>query len=52
MIDFFYCTKLIPLITSRNLVSQFKTVGVDFDNLARDYLIIDVMNELYQPNVI
>ncbi len=35
----FYRTKLIPLITSRNPVLPFKTMVVDFDNLARDYLI-------------
>ncbi len=28
------------MITRRNLVSPFKTTVVDFDNLAKDYLIL------------
>ncbi len=32
-------TKHIPLITSRNAVSLFKAMVVDFHNLARNYLI-------------
>ncbi len=32
-------TKHIPLITSRNAVSPFKAMVVDFDHLARDYLL-------------
>ncbi len=34
-----YRTKFIPVITSRNPVSPFKTMVVDFENLIKDYLI-------------
>ncbi len=34
------------MVTSRNAVSPFKTVMVDFDNLTRDYLINDGLRYL------
>ncbi len=34
-------TTLTHMITSRNAVSPFRTIVVDFDNLLRDYLISD-----------
>ncbi len=43
IINLFYRMKLIPMITSRNLVSRFKTTVVDFDNRARDYLISEMI---------
>ncbi len=32
--------------TSRNPVSPFKTIAVDFDNLARNYLIVEPYDEV------
>ncbi len=41
LICLLYRTKLIPMhmLTSRNTVSPFQTMVVDFDNLTRGYLI-------------
>ncbi len=40
IISLFYRTKPIPMLTCRNSVSPFLILVVDFDNFARDYLIL------------
>ncbi len=42
--------KLIPMILSRNLVSPFKTMMVDLDNLPGDYLMYPFMAAIAAGN--